>query len=96
MEDRKAKAEVDEREAQLRQVRAAAEQESPEPKRVRKSKMPSAGMTLDGKEVVVSGAQPINASGASTRHGYTAQDEDDDEGDSDDVMEEDTGSDKQS
>ncbi|KLO15695.1 hypothetical protein SCHPADRAFT_995694 [Schizopora paradoxa] len=87
-DDRKTKAELDEREVLLRQARAANPQaapEEPKTKRVRKSRMPSAGMTLEGKEVVMTGAQPAaDSSGATTRHGYTAQDEDDDGEDDDD------------
>jgi len=92
-DDRKTKAEIDEREAELRRIRTAKQPEAPKPKRARK--MPSAGMTLDGKEVVVSGAQPADESGTSARRGYSAQDEDD-EDDDEDAMEEDAGSDKES
>lgn len=92
-EDRKTKAELDEREVIIREARAAnPPAEAPEPKRVRKSRMPSAGMTLAGQEVVVSGAHPaVDASGVSTRHGHTTQDDD---GEYDDEMEEDSGSDR--
>lgn len=85
-DDRKTKAEIDERESELRRIRASKQPEAPQPKRARN--MPSAGMTLDGKEVVMSGAQPVDGAGTSVRRGYSAQDEDEDEDEEDDAMEE--------